>query len=61
MIIPEWVGKARGYVLGALFLSLMNGLLLWFGKIDATNYQTVAIGVWGAVVVGGAAAAYRTK
>ena len=59
MEVPEWVGKARGYILGALFLSLFNGLLLWVGKLDAANYQLIAIAVWVAVVGGGAAAAYR--
>ena len=59
MQVPEWVGKARGYILGALLLSFLNAALLIGGWLDASSYQTIALGVWGAVVVGGAAAAYR--
>jgi hypothetical protein len=59
MDIPEWLGKARGYMAAALFLSVLNAVLLWFDKLDAGNYQLIALGVWGAVAAGGAAAAYR--
>lgn len=59
MTVPEWVGKARGYILGALLLSFLNAGLLVGGWLDASSYQMIALGVWGAVVVGGAAAAYR--
>ena len=59
MNVPEWVGKARGYILGALLLSIMNAGLLIGGWLDSSSYQMIALGLWGAVVVGGAAAAYR--
>jgi len=59
MQVPEWVGKARGYILGAILLSIMNAGLLAAGWLDASAYQMIAISLWGAVVVGGAAAAYR--
>ncbi len=59
MTVPEWVGKARGYILGELLLSIMNAGLLIGGWLESASYQMIALGIWGAVVVGGAAAAYR--
>ena len=59
MQVPEWVGKARGYILGALGLSVMNAGLLVGGYLNSASYQVIALGIWGSVVVGGAAAAYR--
>lgn len=59
MQVPEWIGKARGFILGALLLSVMNAGLLAWGKLAGPEYQIIAVGIWGSVVIGGAAAAYR--
>ncbi len=59
MQVPEWIGKARGFILGALLLSVMNAGLLVGGYLNSASYQVIALGIWGSVVVGGAAAADR--
>ena len=60
-VLEEFFGKAGGFVVGALLLSLGATLLLLAGRIDQAAWQTVTIGVWGSVVGGGAISAFRPK
>lgn len=55
----DFFGKAGGFVVGALALTLLATCLLLAHQIEPSHWQAVTLGVWGAVVGGGAVSAFR--
>lgn len=57
--MPEWVGKAEGYVALAGSCVALATVLCLIHCIDGAQWVQGVLGVLGIVCVGGAAAAYR--
>ena len=60
-VLEEFFGKAGGFVVGALLLTVLSSALLLGHLVSESTWQSVVLGSWGAVVGGGAISAFRPK